>query len=95
MILSHLIDVVDLTFNSSSRKFICMRWDKCFFSSRKYKGYHCFDHVEFKKAIGYILSEVYVSFGGLVFQQTRGIPMGGTRALSWRIYSLPIASINT
>ena len=77
MILSHLIDVVDLTFNSSSRKFICMRWDKCFFSSRKYKGYHCFDHVEFKKAICYILSEVYVSFGGLVFQQTRGIPMGG------------------
>ena len=73
----HLNQVVDLVFNSSNRKFLCIGWEKSFFSAKCYRGYRCFEIEQFKAAIRYILSEVYVSFGGLLFRQSRGIPMGG------------------
>ena len=76
-ILQHLYSLLDLVFNTSSRKFLCIRYDRCFFSSKQYTSYACFDLHLFKEAIRFVISEVFVSFGGLVFKQIRGIPMGG------------------
>ena len=76
-IVEHINSLFDLVFNSSNRKYLCIRTDKSFFSSRTYNSYHCFDLSLFKDAVKFIVSEVFVSFGGLVFRQTRGIPMGG------------------
>ncbi len=46
-------------------------------SSKTYRGYCCFDLDKIKEAIYFIISEVFVSFSGLLFKQTKGIPMGG------------------
>lgn len=76
-VLTHLFQLFDLVFDSSSRKFLCIGWNRSFFSKKVYKGYHCFDLSQFKEAVHFIISEVFVVFGGKVFQQIRGIPMGG------------------
>ena len=76
-VLAHLNDLFDMVFNSSNRKFLCIRFDKSFFSSKPYDSYQCFDVNRFKKAVHFIVSEVFVSFGGLLFKQIKGIPMGG------------------
>ena len=76
-IITHLFDLFDIVFNASSRKFLCVGYNKSFFSSRTYKGYHCFDIDLFKAAVQFVISEVYVVFGGMTFRQVKGIPMGG------------------
>ncbi len=76
-VISSLYGIIDLLF-SSANKFICIGYEKSFFSKKKYRGYHCFDIVTFKKAICYIVNNTFVSFGGFVFQQIKGIPMGGS-----------------
>lgn len=73
----NIFSVLDLTFNSTSRKYLCIGYEKSFFSKIKYKGYSCFDLELFKKAIDLILSEVFICFSGFVFKQIRGVPMGG------------------
>ena len=76
-IISHLFQLFDFIFNSSSRRLLCVGRQRSFFAKKLYDGYHCFDLAQFKEAIRFIVSEVYVCFGGLVFKQIRGIPMGG------------------
>ena len=76
-IIEHLFALFDLIFNSSNRKFLCIRWDKSFLASKTYNSFTCFDVNLFKDAVRYVIKEVYVTFGGLVFKQIRGIPMGG------------------
>ena len=76
-ILEHLVAIFKLVFNNSRRKYLCIRYDKAFFASRTYPSYACFDLDLFVKAVSFVIKEVYVTFGGLVFKQTKGIPMGG------------------
>ena len=76
-ILQHVEALLDLIFNSSNRKYLCVRFDKSFFSSKCYKSFLCFDLLQFKDAVRFIVNEVFVSFGGHVFRQIKGIPMGG------------------
>ena len=76
-VISHLFQLFDIVFDSDSRKYLCVGWNRSFFSRRTYKGYHCFDLAKFKEAVHFVISEVYVAFGGLVFKQIRGVPMGG------------------
>ena len=76
-ILEHLVSVFNLVFNDSRRKFLCVRYDKAFFASKAYSSFTCFDLTLFVEAVTFIINEVYVMFGGLVFKQTKGIPMGG------------------
>jgi len=77
LIEDHIFAIMDLVFNSSNRKFICIGYDKSFCSMKKYSGYHCFDKQKLKEAIHFLLSQTYVTFGNLVFRQIKGIPMGG------------------
>ena len=76
-ILEHLLCVLNLVFNDSRRKYLCIRYDKAFFASKTYSSYTCFNLELFARALTFVISEVYVVFGGLVFKQTKGIPMGG------------------
>ena len=45
--------------------------------SKTYFSCACFDLELFAKAVTFVINEVYVVFEGLVFKQTKGIPMGG------------------
>jgi len=74
---NNIFSILDLTFNSTNRRYLCVGYEKSFFSKIKYKGYSCYDVDSFKKAIDFIVSEVYISFSGYVFRQIRGVPMGG------------------
>ena len=39
-------------------------------------GFNCFDQQKLKDDVNFILFHVFVSFGGKIFQQIKGIPMG-------------------
>ena len=72
-------EVIDLIF-SERNKFICIcKYDnnKCFFSKKMYDNYYCFDKSQLKSAVHFIISNTYIVFGGTVFTQIKGIPMGG------------------
>ena len=68
----------DLPF-SESNKYICigLYTKRCFFAKKKYNGFYCLGIDEFKDAIEFILQNTYITFGGLILQQAKGIPMGG------------------
>ena len=74
---SHIFSLLDLVFNSSTRRYLCIGFEKSFLSKIEYRGYHTFTIDSFKKAIEFIIDEVFVTFGGCVFRQVNGIPMGG------------------
>ena len=76
-VINSLYGIINLLF-SPTNKYICIGYKKSFFSKKKYRGYHCFDNVTFKEAICFIVSNTFVSFGGIVLQQIKGIPMGGS-----------------
>ena len=76
-VISHLYSLFDIVFNSTTRKYLCVGWNKSFFAKKEYDNYNCFDIVKFKEAIHFIISEVYVTFAGKIFKQERGLPMGG------------------
>ena len=75
-VMESLKDLCELIF-SSSKSFICIGYYRTFFSNKKYRGYHCWSKTQFLNAISFILNNTFVTFGGLVFKQIRGIPMGG------------------
>ena len=66
-----------MVFNDNRNKYLCIRYDKAFFARKTYASHTCFDLELFVKAVTFVINEVYVVFGGLVFKQTKGIPMGG------------------
>ena len=74
---NNIFSILDLVFNSSNRKYLCVGYDRSFFAKSQYKNFSCFNVDSFKKAIDYVISEVYVTFAGKVFKQVRGVPMGG------------------
>ena len=71
-----LFGLCDLLF-SHKYKYLCVNHFKAFFSTKKYNTFSCFNNTLFKNAISFILHNTFISFGGYVLQQTKGIPMGG------------------
>ena len=71
-------EVIDLIF-SERNKFICIskRDNNCFFSNKTYDSHVNFSSADLKEAVKIIIYNTYVVFGGIVFIQTKGIPMGG------------------
>ena len=72
-----LFGLCDLLF-SSKHKYICVNSFKACFSTKKGKGFTCFDLPLFKKAISFVLHNTFVAFAGFVLKQSKGIPMGGS-----------------
>ena len=54
-----------------------VRFDRAFFSENKYSSFHCFDKQKFEDAVNFILFNTFVRFYEIMFQQVKGIPMGG------------------
>ena len=77
-VISHLYSLLDIVFDSTSRKYLCrpIGWNKSFFAKDVYDGYNCFDNVKFNEAIQFVMSEVFVAFSVKVFKQVRGLSMG-------------------
>merc|ERR1711874_214296 len=72
-------EVIDLIF-SERNKYICIsKFDSnnCFFSKKKYNNYYNFNETDLKESVKFIIYNTYIIFGGNVFIQTKGIPMGG------------------
>ena len=72
-------EVIDLIF-SSRNKYICIckyNYDQCFFSKKEYNNHYIFTKEKLKEAVSFIIHNTYIVFGGQVFIQKRGIPMGG------------------
>ena len=72
-------EVIDLIF-SERNKYICIsKFDSnnCFFSKKKYNNYYNFNKTDLKESVKFIIYNTYITFGGNVFIQTKGIPMGG------------------
>jgi ubiquitin C-terminal hydrolase len=67
---------------------------KCFwYQGNFYAGYKRYTIDKLLRALHFILNETYIQFGGFIFQQTLGIPMGGNASpfiadlfLAWREY---------
>jgi len=87
--------MIDLIF-SNINKFVCVSKfeDNTFFSKKEYNGYYCFDAVLLKKAIHFLLHNTFVSFGGIVLRQVRGIPMGGNSSSQFADLSLAKSEFN-
>ena len=72
-------EVVDLIFSDRNRYICISKRDSntCFFSNKTYDSHACFSQDDLKEAVKFIIYNTYVVFGGIVFIQTKGIPMGG------------------
>ena len=90
-----LTEMIELIF-SNINKFICVSKfeDKTFFSKKEYSGFYCFDAVLLKNAIHFLLQNTFVSFGGIVLRQVRGIPMGGNSSSQFADLSLAKSEFN-
>ena len=71
-----LFGLIDLLF-SSHNKYICIGFQKSFFSKKKYRGYYSFDNQSLKHALKFIINNTFIAFGGYILNQVKGIPMGG------------------
>ena len=72
-------EVIDLIF-SDRNQYICVAkrdYSTCFFSNKTYDSHTNFSREDLKEAVKIIIYNTYVVFGGIVFIQTKGIPMGG------------------
>ena len=72
-------EVIDLIF-SNRNKYICIckyNISQCFFSKKEYSNHYCFTKEHLKEAVNFIVYNTFIVFGGQVFIQKRGIPMGG------------------
>ena len=67
---------------------------KSFFSKKVYNNYYCFDAGLLKKAIKFLLQNTFVSFGGIILRQSKGIPMGGNSSSQLADLSLAKSEFN-
>ena len=90
-----LLEMIDLLFNNTN-KYICISkfMNRCFFAKKEYNGYQCFSSEKLKIAITFVLQNTYVSFGGIILRQTRGIPMGGNSSSQLADLSLAKSEYN-
>jgi hypothetical protein len=73
-----LVELIDLGFNNSNKRFMAISSNKVFFTdSTQYNGYMYMDNYDIKKVLAHVMDETYVTFAGSTFRQTMGVPMGG------------------
>ena len=66
-------------FNNSNQKFINIKASKknAFWSDEMYNGHKIYTQDLLISAVNYLLENTFITYGPLLFQQTKGIPMGG------------------
>lgn len=75
-----------MVFEDTHRKYLFVRYEKTFLEANKanktYSSYSCFDLDLFVKAVIFVINEVYVVFGGLVFNRPKVFLWDTTRPIS-------------
>lgn len=74
-----LYGLIDLLFpvNTNGTTFMCVNPFRQFFSHKKYNNYTCLTKTQLKNMIHFVIQNTFVQFGGVIFKQYKGVPMGG------------------
>ena len=71
-----LVELIDLGFNNSNKRFMAISPKKVFFTdSTQYNGYTYMDKYDIKQILAHVMDETYVAFAGNIFRQTTGVPI--------------------
>ena len=65
-----------LLLNGVSTESLCTSDKAGFFSNKTCDSYKCWTCTELSEAFTFLMENIYVQFGGTVYQQIDGIPMG-------------------
>ena len=57
-------------------KFVVLGYNSKYFSSKVQKGKTCYSEEQVISMLEFLIDNIFVSFGGILFQQVVGIPMG-------------------
>ena len=76
MFLTLLLSLVKWCFNREPKTYLCTSDKAGFFSNKTYDSYKCWTCTEFSEAFTFLMENIYVQFGDMVYQQIVGIPMG-------------------
>ena len=69
-------EVIDIIYRTNY-KFVCIKGDEGFFSSKAYAGLHSFTASKLKLAVKFFQQNTFVYFSNILFRQVKGIPMVG------------------
>ena len=76
LIKEKLIPLIQKTFAREGTLYLACNSKRAFFSDLKYTGYNMWTCDEVCRSLSYLLDNIYVRYGKVVFRQTVGIPMG-------------------
>ena len=71
-----MLSLVKWCFNIESKTYLCTSDKARFFSNKTYDSYKCWTCAEFSEAFTFLMENIYMQFGDMVYQQIVGIPMG-------------------
>jgi Ni,Fe-hydrogenase I small subunit len=57
-------------------KFVVLGYNSTYFSNKIQKGKTCYSEEQVISMLEFLIDNIFVSFGGILFQQVVGIPMG-------------------
>ena len=57
-------------------KFVALGYNSTYFSNKIQKGKTCYSEEQVISMLEFLIDNIFVSFGGILFQQVVGIPMG-------------------
>jgi hypothetical protein len=57
-------------------KFVLLGYNSTYFSNKIHKGKTCYSEEQVISMLEFLIDNIFVSFGGALFQQVVGIPMG-------------------
>ena len=60
--------IIDIVYNDKY-KFICIKRDVSFFSTKAYAGFHSITASELKLTVNFVFDNTYVSFSNIIFKQ--------------------------
>jgi hypothetical protein len=80
---THLKETIHKAFSHRNygSEFVVMGYNSTYFSNKIQKGKTCYSEEQVISMMEFIIDNIFVSFGGTLFQQVVGIPMGTNCAL--------------
>lgn len=76
LIKEKLIDLIKKTFSSVKRDYIACNTERAFFTSTIVENYTVWTCEDLCNSINFLLNNIYVCFGKIIYKQEIGIPMG-------------------
>ncbi|MDA3086495.1 hypothetical protein OFO27_08180, partial [Campylobacter sp. CS_ED1] len=76
LIKDKLLKLIRDTFKREKQNFIACNNSKAFFTNTKYNGYHMFNENYVCDALTFLLDNIFIRVGKVIYRQVIGIPMG-------------------